>query len=181
MQDSLFDEKFMDQQAVQTKHEEPTYKPACKPLRRRAYQAPMFSLDVMQDRSGRQGLGPLRLPVMQRGECERDIELRASGQASCAFLNCRYHLVGEALRIKDEEKAVAVHAARINGDLVHTCTLDFAEVDPEDDLLIGAHLGILRSNVPQRVAEAAFAMREMMKHDSDLEDLRVESTRKENK
>ena len=132
------------------------------------YQENLFDLGVMQDRSARLG-GRLKLPVMQRRECEGAKVSRREGEQSCPFTNCRYHLVGEAMRA-NEERAVDLQIDRWEGKIKHTCTLDFAELDEGDDGMLGDLLGIERHLVPQRVAEAAFKMRGMMAVEFAAED-----------
>lgn len=132
------------------------------------YQESMFGVDVMQDRSARLG-GKIKLPVMQRSECDPAKHERRAGRQSCPFANCRYHLVSEAMRAPDD-RAVDVQIARWNGEITHTCALDFAELDEGDDAKLGALLGIPRDLVPQRVAEAAFKMRDLMAREFAAED-----------
>jgi len=60
---------------------------------------------------------------------------------------------------------------RLNGDLKHTCALDFADLDEGDDDHAARLLGIKKTVFSQRVAEAAFKMREGIRDDERAEDI----------
>ena len=133
------------------------------------YQENLFQLNVMQDRSGRIA-GKYKLNITKRSQCKPGMHNRSIGVESCPFVNCEYHLVGEAMRIPDSETAAKVQASRWEGDIHHTCVLDFAETDEGDDEKIGRLLGIEPDLVPQRIAEASFKMRKLMKTQQEQDD-----------
>lgn len=170
-QKKLFGNEHINAPAVQTQHDEPVYKPQRRRVAKAAYQEALYSLEVMQDRSARKGHGHrIKLDVLNRGECEgRKLE-RAAGTESCPFYNCQHHLVGEAMRIHDKEVAADVQFARWEGRIKHTCSLDFAELDEGDDDKAADLMGINRSVYAQRVAEAAFKMRELIELEFASED-----------
>lgn len=133
------------------------------------YQENLFLETVMQDRSGRMG-GRIKLNVVTRAGCAEAKQERADGLQSCPFVNCHHHLVGEAMRISSDEVSAQVQADRWSGKIRHTCVLDFAELDEGDDDKIGGLLGIPRELVPQRVAEASFKMRKLMRAEQENDD-----------
>lgn len=133
------------------------------------YQENLFAEVVMQDRTARMG-GRLRLNVVTRSDCDGGKQDRADGLQSCPFVNCHHHLVGEAMRIGNDDLAAQVQAKRWSGEIRHTCVLDFAELDEGDDDKVGGLLGIPRELVPQRVAEASFKMRKLMKAEQENDD-----------
>lgn len=133
-----------------------------------AYQNSLFSLEVMQDHSGRCAAYPA--PPKTRAECESGREARALPPEDpraerCQCFGCPYNLIGEIGRIKSGSAMERAFTRRYEEGVWDTCLLDVLDPDPNgtgiplDDTLTGALLGISGERVAQVVANAAFRFR----------------------
>lgn len=61
-----------------------------------------------------------------RGECVGERAERRAGEKTCQHFRCRYNLLGELTRRK-EENAVEAMRARFDGEWLDSCALDYAD------------------------------------------------------
>lgn len=152
------------------------------------YQESMFSLPVMQDRSGRQNTDYPRPPKCV-GDCAAGREARSlppddPRAERCQAFGCTFNLIGEIGRLKNESRAVAAIVRRYDDDVWDTCLLDAIANNGETGIgeeleydETGDLLGISREAVSQRVAEAAFKFRCRVAEESSGDDVRSDMRR----
>ena len=98
------------------------------------YQNNLFSLDVLNDRSGTVKGGCL--PPKTRGCCSggraaRNLPSDDPSHERCGAYTCRHNIIGEISRIRVESNAVRALVARENFGYFDTCVLDVVHNESE--------------------------------------------------
>ena len=137
-----------------------------------SYQNSLFSLDVMQDRSGR--IRKADKPPKTYADCAGKRHLRMLPPEDpkaerCQAFNCEFNLIGQVAQLK-ESQAVEALRRRYDEDRPETCMLDVIhqndctgrlhwEAQDADDISI--LLGISREKVASLVAALTHGSRQL--------------------
>jgi hypothetical protein len=119
----------------------------------------MFTLRAQEGR---------RLAPLTRAGCVEGRERRLRGEEQCSAICCRYHILGDIARRKNESQAVEAMRAWIEGETEGTCWLDIADALESDgrvmpDEQIAAMLGISKERAVSLYAESVDEYRERLR------------------
>lgn len=133
------------------------------------YQSNLFTLEVMQDHSGRCTDYPA--PPKSRMDCIEGRENRSlppdrPEAERCQCFGCPYNLIGEIGRMKSDGDMERAFTTRYETETWDTCLLDvlgpldeMGRAMEQEDATTGRLLGISGERVSQVVANAAFKLR----------------------